>query len=109
MEGTIKKLVMDRGFGFITPKGERTDVFFHSSHCDFGIRFDDLRMGQQVIFDLEDDPKRGTMQAVSVRLNGDSSQAAQSATVTSDSLSLIEDDLLITELTRRGYIVRPAY
>ena len=34
-QGTIKKLVTDRGFGFIS--GDRGDVFFHFSSMDEGL------------------------------------------------------------------------
>ena len=49
--GKIKKLVQDKGFGFIqTDSGE--DVFFHhSSVANQG--FDDLTEGQRVEYSLE--------------------------------------------------------
>ncbi len=49
--GKIKKLVADKGFGFIqTDNGE--DVFFHhSSVADQG--FDDLTEGQKVEYTIE--------------------------------------------------------
>ena len=48
-EGKIKRLT-DRGFGFIeTAEGQ--DLFFHMSACE-GVRFDDLREGQQVEFNV---------------------------------------------------------
>ena len=51
-QGVIKKVVSDRGFGFIS--GERGDVFFHhSSVADEG--FDNLQEGQSVDYQLEDD------------------------------------------------------
>ena len=53
--GSIKKLVRDRGFGFITAQdGEQ--VFFHSSACQSG-DFDSLNEGQEVTFERESDPK----------------------------------------------------
>ena len=49
MTGTIKK-VTDKGFGFISDtKGQ--EYFFHQSGLQ-GIRFDDLREGQSVEFDV---------------------------------------------------------
>ena len=52
--GTIKRLT-DKGFGFIaTPEG--TEYFFHNSACT-QTRFDDLREGQAVTFDLGQGPK----------------------------------------------------
>lgn len=49
--GKIKKLVQDKGFGFIqTDSGE--DVFFHhSTVADMG--FDGLNEGQQVEYTIE--------------------------------------------------------
>ncbi|NKB88497.1 MAG: cold shock domain-containing protein [Acidobacteria bacterium] len=48
-EGKIKRLT-DRGFGFIDT-GEGQDLFFHMSACE-GVRFDDLREGQAVSFNV---------------------------------------------------------
>ena len=43
-KGTIKRLVSDKGFGFIAA-GDGNEYFFHQSACS-GIAFDDLREGQ---------------------------------------------------------------
>src|SRR5262249_8550100 len=52
--GTIKRLT-DKGFGFIAaPDG--VEYFFHQSACQ-GTRFDDLREGQKVSFDVGQGPK----------------------------------------------------
>jgi len=45
----------DRGFGFIT-SNDGKEVFFHRSECR-GLDFAALAEGQQVGFDLENDPK----------------------------------------------------
>lgn len=50
-QGTIKRLVSDRGFGFIA--GERNEVFFHQSAVEGG-RFDDLQEGQVVEYELDE-------------------------------------------------------
>ena len=55
MNGTIKRLVSDKGFGFIAAGGD-TEYFFHSSGCT-GTRFDELREGQRVSFDVGQGPK----------------------------------------------------
>ena len=53
--GTIKRLVRDKGFGFVAADtGE--EYFFHSSAC-VGVRFDELREGQSVTFDAGEGPK----------------------------------------------------
>ena len=53
--GSIKKLVRDRGFGFITGE-DGNQVFFHSSACQ-SVEFDSLNEGQEVTFDRENDAK----------------------------------------------------
>ena len=49
-KGTIKRLVADRGFGFITTE-QREDLFFHRSELQ-GVSFDSLREGQEVEFEV---------------------------------------------------------
>lgn len=51
--GTIKKLVADRGFGFITADDGK-DYFFHRSATP---EFDRLVGGEQVTFEVEQSPK----------------------------------------------------
>ncbi|MEX0586746.1 MAG: cold shock domain-containing protein, partial [Pirellulales bacterium] len=53
-QGTIKKLVADKGFGFIA--GDRSEFFFHHSSVE-GASFDDLRVGQKVEFSEGQGPK----------------------------------------------------
>ena len=55
MKGTIKRLIRDRGFGFISAEDE-TEVFFHHSALQ-DINFDTLEDGNSVEFDLESGPK----------------------------------------------------
>jgi CspA family cold shock protein len=52
--GTIKRLT-DKGFGFIAA-GDGTEYFFHQSACQ-GVRFDELREGQTVTFNVSQGPK----------------------------------------------------
>jgi CspA family cold shock protein len=55
--GTIKRLVHDKGFGFIASnEGGGTEYFFHTSACR-DVRFDELREGQSVNFDVSQGPK----------------------------------------------------
>lgn len=56
MNGTIKRVVPDKGFGFITPDGSDKDVFFHTSAV-VGTTFAELREGDAVSFDTEDSDK----------------------------------------------------
>ena len=55
MNGTIKRLVTDKGFGFIATS-DGTEYFFHRSACT-GTPFDQLREGQAVPFDKGQGPK----------------------------------------------------
>ncbi len=64
MNGVIKKLVSDKGFGFIAVEGQPKDLFFHMNSCS-GVSFDELREGDQVSFETEDGPKGPS--AVNVR------------------------------------------
>jgi cold shock protein len=53
-KGTIKRLVRDRGFGFIRDDGGQ-EWFFHRSGVQGS--FDSLAEGQRVAFDEESSPK----------------------------------------------------
>ena len=48
-QGTIKKLVADRGFGFI--KGDQGELFFHHSEVQ-GVPFEELQEGQKVEYQI---------------------------------------------------------
>jgi CspA family cold shock protein len=48
-QGTIKKLVADRGFGFI--KGDEGEIFFHRSEVQ-GVEFESLHEGQKVEYQI---------------------------------------------------------
>jgi CspA family cold shock protein len=52
--GTIKKLVLDRGFGFIAAEDGK-EYFFHRSGTDGD--FDRLQGGERVSFEVETSPK----------------------------------------------------
>jgi CspA family cold shock protein len=54
--GTIKKVVADRGFGFITAEDEK-EYFFHRGGLDSSLDFDRLTGGEKVEFDVESSPK----------------------------------------------------
>ena len=49
--GTIKRVVRDKGFGFIADDNQQQEYFFHSSACR-GTRFEELREGQRVTFEV---------------------------------------------------------
>ncbi len=61
--GTIKKLVSDKGFGFI--KTDREELFFHHSAVQ-GTQFESLREGQEVEFSVGHSPKGPRAETVTV-------------------------------------------
>ena len=54
--GTIKKIVADRGFGFITAEDAK-EYFFHRDGLDRSLDFDRLNGGEKVQFEIEEGPK----------------------------------------------------
>ena len=54
-EGTIKRLVTERGFGFIS-NAPADDIFFHMSAVE-GVTYDELQEGQKVQFTQEQGEK----------------------------------------------------
>jgi CspA family cold shock protein len=55
LTGTIKRLVSEKGFGFILAS-DNNEYFFHQSACS-GVSFDVLREGQAVTFERGQGPK----------------------------------------------------
>jgi len=51
MQGTIKRVIRDRGFGFIR-SADGQEVFFHRSGLQ-DLNFDNLKEGDRVEFELE--------------------------------------------------------
>ncbi len=56
MKGTIKNIISDKHFGFITPEDGSKDVFFHETGLE-GIQFSDLKSGDTVSFEQEQSDK----------------------------------------------------
>ena len=54
--GTVKKVVADRGFGFITAEDAK-EYFFHRSALDSSLDFDRMIGGERVEFEIEQSPK----------------------------------------------------
>ncbi len=54
--GTVKKVVAERGFGFITAEDGR-DYFFHRSAVTPPLDFERMAGGEQVRFEIEQDAK----------------------------------------------------
>lgn len=58
MTGVIKRIVSDKGFGFIKcAEGEGREFFFHRTGCDRGTNFNALQEGDEVYFEEEKSPK----------------------------------------------------
>lgn len=55
MNGTIKRIVSGKGFGFIAGE-DGSEYFFHQSACT-RVSFDQLHEGQAVTFDKGQGPK----------------------------------------------------
>lgn len=54
--GTVKKIVADRGFGFISAEDAK-EYFFHRDALDSTLNFDRLMGGEKVEFEIESSPK----------------------------------------------------
>ena len=64
LKGTIKRIIRERGFGFIGAEDGR-EIFFHRTAME-GTDFDGLEEGNSVEFDVEKGPKGP--RAVNVRM-----------------------------------------
>jgi CspA family cold shock protein len=63
-KGIIRRLIADRGFGFIRTE-KREDLFFHRSELE-GVDYSSLKEGQEVEFEVGQGPDGSC--AVKVRL-----------------------------------------
>jgi CspA family cold shock protein len=57
MTGTIKKIIADKGFGFISVEGQEKDLFFHSKAVSGS--FTDLHEGDTVSFEVDESGPKG--------------------------------------------------
>lgn len=62
-QGTIRKLIADKGFGFI--QGDKGDLFFHHSAVE-GVSIEELRIGQTVEYEEGRGPKGPRAESVRV-------------------------------------------
>ena len=53
MTGTIKKILRQKGFGFINPDDGNDDVFFHRGSLAPRVQFDDISDGDNVQFQVK--------------------------------------------------------
>lgn len=68
MDGTIKKIFLDDGYGFISTPTEKRDIFFHITDLADRAKFPELQTGQAVTYDAADNAKGP--RALNVRLVG---------------------------------------
>merc|ERR1719479_443062 len=61
-QGRLKKFMEGKGFGFIECFDGSEDVFLHFSKLTNG-GVNDMIVGMEVCFDLEEDPRSGKMRA----------------------------------------------
>ncbi len=73
MKGTIKTLT-DRGFGFIAREGEAKDLFFHSKELQ-GVAFDELKVGDDVTFEVVQGEKGPSAKNVALEVVGAGAKA----------------------------------
>jgi CspA family cold shock protein len=64
-KGMIRRLISDRGFGFIKTEEDK-ELFFHRNELQ-GVDFNSLREGQQVEFEVGQG-RNGRPEAVKVKL-----------------------------------------
>lgn len=56
MKGTIKTVIAEKSFGFITPEDGSKDIFFHATSLS-GVEFSQIKAGDVVNFDVEESEK----------------------------------------------------
>jgi CspA family cold shock protein len=54
--GSVKKVIAERGFGFISGEDGK-EYFFHRDGLDSSLDFDRLAGGEKVEFEIEQNPK----------------------------------------------------
>lgn len=66
MQGSIVRLVRDRGFGFIKAQ-DGSEIFFHASGVTGSTAYDSLDEGQPVSYEKEQDSRGRGERAVNVQ------------------------------------------
>jgi CspA family cold shock protein len=57
--GTIKTILSEKKFGFISREGQTKDLFFHKDKVAAGVVFEDLREGDMVSFEIDMTGEKG--------------------------------------------------
>lgn len=55
--GCVKKVLVEKGFGFIRNADGGDDVFFHMTDLRGGLEFDETLTGRRVSFDVQESAK----------------------------------------------------
>ncbi len=111
--GLVDKLDSDRGFGFID------GCFFHASDLKTGLHFDELQVGEQLLFEVEETPKgkrakqlrRGTN--IPKLITFESSNKQINISIDEETISvLIDTDYIVliqkTQNTKKKLKIEPA-
>ena len=96
-KGTIRRLIADRGYGFIKTEQEE-DIFFHRNDLQ-GVNFDSLSEGQEVEFELGQG-RQGRPQAVGVRLAATESSQDEAATAALEDVGATPGEPQAEEITQ---------
>jgi len=96
-KGTIRRLIADRGYGFIKTEQEK-DIFFHRNDLQ-GVNFDSLSEGQGVEFELGED-RSGRPNAVGVRLAATESSQDEAATAALEDVGATPGEPQAEEITQ---------
>lgn len=67
MQGTVKFFNADKGYGFITPDDDATDIFVHISAVERS-GMTTLQEGQKIEFDVEPDKKGKGPKAIDLKI-----------------------------------------
>ncbi len=88
-KGTIRRLITDKGFGFIKTEDEK-DLFFHRSNLE-GVEYSSLREGQEVEYEVGQG-RDGRSEAVKVRLaEAEVKEELPSAEETTEATEAVEE------------------
>lgn len=90
MKGTVKTKT-DRGFGFISRDGEQKDLFFHSKDL-VGMTFDEIQVGDVVMFEIVDGPKGPSAKNVRRAVDADAAPVAEAEEVAVEAPTMASDN-----------------
>lgn len=92
--GTIKNVIAEKGFGFITPQGAGEgdrDIFFHFSALVGGLQLESLNKGDVVEFETEQGPRGINAKNVRLAASHSDDSVASDDDTSSDEDNSMED------------------